>query len=46
MSLTDYHAEYFTFELTKKVASDSIEKQAPIWCNIGFIVSLGQITGT
>lgn len=28
MSLTDYHAKYFSFELTKKVASDSIEKLA------------------
>lgn len=28
MSLTDYHAKYFAFELTKKVASDSIEKLA------------------
>lgn len=28
MPLTDYHAKYFAFELTKKIASDSIEKLA------------------
>ena len=28
MKLTDYHAKFFAFELTKRVASDSIEKLA------------------
>lgn len=28
MHLTPYHAKYFTFELTKRVASDSVEKLA------------------
>lgn len=28
MQLTDYHAKFFAFELTKRVASDSIEKLA------------------
>ncbi|UJP65133.1 SNF2-related protein [Mongoliitalea daihaiensis] len=28
MSLTPYHAKYFAFELTKRVASDSVEKLA------------------
>jgi hypothetical protein len=28
MTLTPYHAKYFAFELTKRVASDSIEKLA------------------
>lgn len=26
MPLSDYNAKYFTFELTKKIASDIIEK--------------------
>lgn len=28
MQLTDYHAKYFAYELTKRVASDSVEKLA------------------
>jgi adenine-specific DNA-methyltransferase len=28
MNLTDYHAEYFAYELTKRCPSDSIEKLA------------------
>jgi SNF2 family DNA or RNA helicase len=28
MSLTDYHAKYFAYELTKRCASDSVEKLA------------------
>lgn len=28
MEITPYHAQYFAYELTKKVASNSIEKLA------------------
>lgn len=28
MSFTDYHAQYFAYELTKRCASDSLEKLA------------------
>lgn len=28
MTLTPYHAKYLAFELTKRVASDSVEKLA------------------
>jgi len=28
MILTDYHAKYFAFELTKRCPSDSVEKLA------------------
>lgn len=30
MNLTDYHAKYFAYELTKRYASDSIEKLASV----------------
>lgn len=30
MRITDYHAKYFAFELTKRCASDSLEKLAPV----------------
>lgn len=30
MQLTDYHAKYFAHELTKRCASDSVEKLAPV----------------
>ncbi|MGH8580541.1 MAG: SNF2-related protein [Gammaproteobacteria bacterium] len=30
MSITDYHAKYLAYELTKRCASDSIEKFAPV----------------
>ena len=30
MQLTDYHAKYFAYELTKRCASDSVEKLAPV----------------
>lgn len=28
MNLTDYHAKYFAYELTRRYASDSVEKLA------------------
>ena len=28
MNLTEYHAKYYAYELTKRCASDSIEKLA------------------
>jgi hypothetical protein len=28
--LTDYHAEYFAYELTKRWASDTVEKRASV----------------
>lgn len=30
VQLTDYHAKYFAYELTKRCASDSVEKLAPV----------------
>src|SRR5881397_2453955 len=30
MSLTDYHAKYFAYELTKRYASDNVEKLATV----------------
>jgi hypothetical protein len=30
MHLTDYHAKYFAFELTKRCPSDSVEKLASV----------------
>lgn len=30
MQLTDYHAKYFAYELTKRCSSDSVEKLAPV----------------
>ncbi|WP_246044729.1 SNF2-related protein [Geomonas ferrireducens] len=30
MSITDYHAKYFAYELTKRCASDSVEKLASV----------------
>ncbi len=30
MPLTDYHAKYFAYELTKRCSSDSVEKLASV----------------
>ena len=30
MQLTDYHAKYFAYELTKRCSSDSLEKLASL----------------
>lgn len=30
MNLTDYHAKYYTYELTKRSPSDSVEKLASV----------------
>src|SRR5713101_5352937 len=30
MELTDYHAKYWAYELTKRCASDDVEKLAPV----------------
>jgi len=30
MELTDYHAKYWAYELTKRCASDNVEKLAPV----------------
>lgn len=30
MNLTDFHAKYFAFELTRRYSSDSVEKLAPV----------------
>ena len=35
VQLTDYHAKYFANELTKRCASDSVEKLASVLADAG-----------